>query len=250
MAKLDEKVAVITGAASGIGRATARLFCQENAAVVAVDVNEADLGHLAAEIDGSIVTRRCDVRVAGDVQAAVRVAEQEFGRLTTICNCAGVYENVAFLEVSDESWNRTLDINLRGVFYGCKFAVPAMRRAGEGSIVNLASAAALVADVGEAAYCASKAGVLMLTKVIAVEHASDRIRANAICPGFVDTPMISGAIDQIGGRDEMLEMVRKLQPLGLGRPEEIARVAGFLASDDSQFMTGSAVVADGGLTAL
>ncbi|CAN5304664.1 SDR family oxidoreductase UcpA [soil metagenome] len=250
MGRLDSKVAVVTGAASGIGRAIARLFCAENAEVVAVDLNEDDLRQLADELGDRILIQPGDVRTPDDLTAAVRRAEQEFGRLTTICNCAGVYDNVPFLELTEERWRRTLDINLSGVYYACKAAVPAMKRAGEGSIINLASANSMVASPGETAYSASKGGVLMLTKAIAVEHARDAIRANAICPGFVDTPMVAGAVAQFGDREQMLEEVRKFQPLGIGAPEDIARFACFLASDDSKSMTGSAVVADGGFTAM
>ncbi|BBY86944.1 SDR family NAD(P)-dependent oxidoreductase [Mycolicibacterium tokaiense] len=250
MGRLDGKVAVVTGAASGIGREVARRFAAEDAAVVAFDLNEDDLRRLADELGDRVLIHPGDVRTADDLSAAVRRAEQEFGLLTTICNCAGVYDNVPFLELTEERWRRTVDINLSGVYFACKAAVPAMQRAGGGSIINLASANSMVASPGETAYSASKGGVLMLTKAIAVEHARDAIRANAICPGFVDTPMVAGTIAQFGDRDQMLTEVSKFQPLGIGLPEDIARVACFLASDDSRSMTGSAVMADGGYTAM
>lgn len=239
---------MVTGAASGIGYETAKAFCEEGAMVLAFDLDETELLRLQDKFEGRLLAYRGDVRSAADLVAAVERAERELGPVNTLCSCAGIYQNVPFHEVTAEQWRRMIDINLGGVFNAASAIIPAMRRAGEGSIINMASANSMVAASGESAYSASKGGVLMLTKALAIEYAPERIRVNAICPGFVDTPMIVGTVAG-GDRDQLLADVLRSQPLGIGKPEHIARVACFLASEESISMTGAAIAADGGFTA-
>jgi NAD(P)-dependent dehydrogenase (short-subunit alcohol dehydrogenase family) len=250
MTKLDGRTALITGGASGMGRATALRYLADGASVVAFDRNAAGLSALREDAgNGALEVLVGDVTVGEDMRRAVAFAETRFGALDIVCNCAGTVVCSSLIETTDEMWQHVLDVNLKGVFYGCKFAIPAMQRAGGGSIVNWASSSALVAEANYSAYCASKGGVLMLTKTVAVEHAQDGIRANALCPGWVDTPMTDALIEQPGNR-ALLASLRDVQPLGMGTAEQVASVASFLASDDSSLMTGSAVLADGGMTAL
>ncbi len=244
---LEGKTAIVTGAASGMGRATVAALLDAGAAVVAGDVNEAGLAGLPS--NPKLVADRCDVAVAEDVQGLVARAVGEFGGLNVVCNCAGIHERESVVDAS-EVWQRTMDINLTGVLHGCKFAIPALKQAGGGSIVNWASVSAFRAERENPAYSVSKAAVLMLTKCVAVEHAADGIRANALCPGWVDTPMVRGFELFESGETVALEKIAEEQPLGLGTPEAIADVAVFLSSDASRLMTGSAVLADGGLMAL
>ncbi|MFE7975752.1 SDR family NAD(P)-dependent oxidoreductase [Streptomyces shenzhenensis] len=247
MGRLSGKVAIITGAGSGQGRATALALAAEGARVMAADVDEAGLAELASAA-GEIAVRRCDVRRAEEVEALVAATEERFGALHAMLNCAGYLRAAPLLETTDEMLDGMIDVNLKGVFYGCKFAVPAMRRSGGGSIVNWGSVNSLVAEPEISAYSATKGAVLMITKSVAVEFAKDDIRANCICPGAVRTPMVEGFFDEGFFEDEAAQ--RTYQPLGMGTPEQVADVAVFLASDESRLMTGSAVVVDGGYTAL
>jgi meso-butanediol dehydrogenase/(S,S)-butanediol dehydrogenase/diacetyl reductase len=250
MGRLDSRTALITGAASGMGRATAVRFLADGASVVAFDLDALGLASLRDEAAGSALEVLAgDVTVSADVRRAVELSETRFGALDVVCNCAGTAVCSSVLETTDEMWDRVLDVNLKGVFYGCKFAIPAMQRAGGGSIVNWASSSALVAEANYSAYCASKGAVLMLTKTVAIEHAKDGIRANALCPGWVDTPMTDALMDQSGYR-ALLASIKDVQPLGMGTAEQVASVASFLASEESSLMTGSAVLVDGGMTAL
>ncbi|WP_461031686.1 SDR family NAD(P)-dependent oxidoreductase [Streptomyces mayteni] len=245
--RLAGKVAIVTGGGSGQGRAAALALAAEGARVVAADVNEAGLAELASTRE-EIVVRRCDVSRADEVAALIASTEERFGALHVMLNCAGYLRAAPFLETTEEMLDSMIDVNLKGVFHGCRFAVPAMRRSGGGSIVNWGSVNSLVAEEGIAAYTATKGAVLMITKSVAVEFAKDNIRANCICPGAVRTPMVEGFFDEGFFEDD--EAQRRYQPLGLGTPEQVADVAVFLASDESRLMTGSAVVVDGGYTAL
>lgn len=240
---LEGKTAIVTGAASGMGRTTVMALLDAGAAVVAGDVSEDGLTTLPSH--PRLVVARCNVAVVEDVQSLVDRAIGEFGALNIVCNSAGIYKEESFIDAS-EMWDRTMEINLNGTANVCRSAIPALKRAGGGSIVNWASTSAFRASPDLAAYCVSKAAVLMLTKCIAVDYAADGIRANAICPGYVDTPMIASAASTYDNEAEWLENVTRVQPLGLGSPESIADVAVFLASDASRHMTGSAVVVDGG----
>lgn len=250
MGRLDGKVAIVTGAGSGIGRAMARALAREGARVTAGDIDEEGLAGTAHDAEGEIRTQRCDVSKAADVQRLVADTVAAFGALTTMCNNAGISIPARVTELSEEDWDRTIDVNLKGVFLGCKYAIPEMLAAGGGSIVNTGSVNSLVAEPFLSAYCASKGGVLMLSKEIALDFAREGIRANCICPGWVDTPINWPHAEMMGGLGEVLRTLPDWQPIGRqGYPDEIANVAVFLASDESSFMTGSAVVVDGGMTA-
>jgi meso-butanediol dehydrogenase/(S,S)-butanediol dehydrogenase/diacetyl reductase len=246
--RLDGKVAIVTGAGGGIGRAMAVRLAEEGAAVVAADVDEERVAETAklAGANHEVV----DVSVPDQVEQLVATTLERHGKLTTICNNAAISIPGDVTEVSVEDFDRTITVNLRGVFLGCKYAVPALLEAGGGSIVNTGSVNSLVAEPFLSAYCASKGGVLMLTKAVALDYAQRGIRCNCICPGWVDTPINYPHAERMGGLEGVLESLPEWQPIGRqGYPEEIAGAAAYLASDESAFMTGSAFVIDGGMTA-
>jgi NAD(P)-dependent dehydrogenase (short-subunit alcohol dehydrogenase family) len=250
--RLDGKVAIVTGAAGGIGRAMVIRFAQEGAQVVAADVDEervAETAELARE-HGDVAHRQADVSVPEQVEELVKTAVGRYRRLTTMCNNAAISIPGDVTEVSVEDFDRTIAVNLRGVFLGCKYAVPALLEAGGGSIVNTGSVNSLVAEPFLSAYVASKGGVLMLSKAVALDYADKNIRCNCLCPGWVDTPINHPHAERMGGLDGVLESLPDWQPIGRqGFPEEIAAAAVYLASDESAFMTGSAFVIDGAMTA-
>jgi NAD(P)-dependent dehydrogenase (short-subunit alcohol dehydrogenase family) len=191
-----------------------------------------------------------DVAAAADVERLMRGAVERYGRLTTVFNNAAISIPGDVTEVSEEDFDRTLAVNLRGVFLGCKYAVPHLLDAGGGSIVNTGSVNSLVAEPFLTAYVASKGGVLMLTKAVALDYAQRGIRCNCLCPGWVDTPINHPHAERMGGLEGVLDSLPEWQPIGRqGYPEEIAAAAVYLASDESAFMTGSAFVIDGGMTA-
>jgi NAD(P)-dependent dehydrogenase (short-subunit alcohol dehydrogenase family) len=250
MGKLDGKVAVITGAASGIGRATALLFAEEGAKVVVADWDEAKGRKTAEEIraaGGEATFVRVDVSRPEDVQAMVETAVRDYGRLDVIFNNAGVEgEQAPTADCTLDNWERVININLRGVFLGMKYAIPHMLNGG-GVIINNASVAGLVGFRGIPAYCASKGGVIQLTRAAALEYAPQGIRVNAICPGVIWTPMVERFAST---SDEARAALEAMEPIGrFGQPEEVARLALFLASDDSSFCTGAPFIVDGGFVA-
>jgi NAD(P)-dependent dehydrogenase (short-subunit alcohol dehydrogenase family) len=248
--RLDGKVAIVTGAGGGIGSAIVERFAAEGAAVVAADVDEERLRHVAEHAGGETSYLVTDVSRSEDVQRLVATAVERHGRLTTICNNAAISIPGSVEEVSEEEFDRTIAVNLRGVFLGCKYAVPELLKAGGGSIVNTGSVNSLVAEPFLTSYVASKGGVLMLTKAVALDYADKGIRCNCLCPGWVDTPINHPHAERMGGLDGVLESLPEWQPIGRqGFPEEIAAAAVYLASDESAFMTGSAFVIDGGMTA-
>lgn len=250
--RLQEKVTLITGAASGIGRETCLLFAAEGARVVAADVDDDRGRAVVAEIQaqgGQAHYVHANVAMATDCQAMVAAAEREFGRLDVLFNNAGIMhsgdDNAE--ATSEEIWNLTMDVNLKGVFLGCKYGIPAFRRAGGGVIINTVS---FVARVGAAtpqlAYTASKGGVLSLTRELAVIHARENIRVNALSPGPLRTELLMKFLDTEAKRQRRLVHI----PMGrFGEAREIARAALFLASADSSFMTGAELLVDGGITA-
>ena len=249
--RLEGKVALITGAAGGMGRVAATLFANEGAKVVLADVLDED-GEAAAEeiraAGGEAAFVHADVSSAADAEAMVRAAAHAFGSLDVLYNNAGIFpgDDGSVTETSEATWDRVMNINLKGVFLGCKYGVPAMLDSGGGSIINVASFVALMgAATPQIAYTASKGGVLAMTREIAVEFARRGIRANALCPGPIETPLLAELMADPARRQRRLVHI----PVGrLGRAEEIARAALFLASDESSYVTGATFVVDGGIT--
>jgi NAD(P)-dependent dehydrogenase (short-subunit alcohol dehydrogenase family) len=248
MGRLDGKVALITGAAGGMGREAAALFASEGARVVIADVVEDAGGAAAEEMGKDAVFVRADVSRAEDAESMVRVAVETFGGLHVLYNNAGVIlsNDAGVVETDEETWDRTMSINLKGVWLGCKFGIPAMIESGGGSIINVASFVALMgAATPQIAYTATKGGVLSMTREIAVEYARRGIRANTLCPGPIETPLLLQLFEDDAARQRRLVHI----PMGrLGRAGEVVRAALWLASDDSSFMTGAAMVVDGGIT--
>jgi NAD(P)-dependent dehydrogenase (short-subunit alcohol dehydrogenase family) len=250
--RLDGKVALITGAGNGIGREAALLFASEGAKVVVADAVP-DRGHgtvdaiRAAHGDAAFV--QVDVSNASQVAAMVRFATDTYGALHVLYNNAGIFpaDDGGVTETPESTWDRVMAVNLKGVWLGCRHGIPALLASGGGAIVNVASFVALMgAATAQVAYTASKGGVLAFTRELAVEYAREGIRANALCPGPIDTPMLAELMSDPERRQRRMVHI----PMGrLGRPEELAQAALFLASDESSFMTGAALVVDGGITA-
>jgi NAD(P)-dependent dehydrogenase (short-subunit alcohol dehydrogenase family) len=248
-------VTFITGGASGIGETIARLFAAEDGSVVIADVAD-ELGEAVCsevtQTGGSAGFAHCDVTNENDVRDAVAATVSRFGRLDAAVNCAGVWDQRdKYLETTEEVWNRVIDINLKGVFLSCKYEIPALVEAGGGSLINIGSVAALRGSAEpELAYAASKGGVISLTLHLAVEYARHGLRANVICPGPVETSLNAAWIAAL--RQNATELERRMIHIPLrrfGRTEEIAKIALFLASPDSSLMTGTVVIADGGIAA-
>ena len=246
--RLKDKVALITGAGSGIGRATAVLFSKEGAAVICVDVNEKAAQETAAMIKSAIAVK-ADVSKAADCEQMVAAAEKKFGKLNVMFNNAGIMhaKDDDAISTDEAVWDLTLDINAKGVFLGCKYGIPALKRAGGGSIINTASFVAhLGAATPQIAYTASKGAVLAMSRELAVIHARQNIRVNALSPGPLKTELLMSVLNTEEKRKRRLVHV----PMGrFGEAEEIARAALFLASDDSSYVTGTEFLVDGGLTA-
>jgi NAD(P)-dependent dehydrogenase (short-subunit alcohol dehydrogenase family) len=250
MNRLKNKVAVITGAASGMGRATALLFAKEGAAVVLTDLN-AQGGEIAvaecAAAGARAVFQRTDVTIEADIKSAVDRAVKEYGRLDIMYNNAGIAGAVGPIEkIETKDWDRTIATLLRAVYLGMKYSIPVLRKSGGGSIISTASVAALRGVGYLAAYSAAKAAVLNLTEAVAIEVGRDKIRVNCICPGGVNTPLIHRGVP--GAYETGEQRMAKMQPIPrAGRPEDIANMALFLASDESEWISGTAMVVDGGL---
>jgi NAD(P)-dependent dehydrogenase (short-subunit alcohol dehydrogenase family) len=244
MGLLDGKVAVITGAGSGMAKASVKVFVREGARVVAADVSGAEKD-TAAEVGDGVLAVHCDVTSEADVEATMRAAVEEFGRLDAVCNVAGIAEGMMLADVTMEQYDRTMDVDLRGVLLGMKHGIRAMVAAGNGgAIVNWSSIGGLNASMGTSVYAAAKAGVILLTKSGAVEYGRKGIRVNAICPGFVKTEIMGAGLDQYPGATENTPMRR------LGRPDDAAELAAFLVSDRASFISGAIIPVDGGRSAL
>ncbi len=252
--KLNQKVAIVTGAGSGIGRATALLFAREGARVVVADVAESAGRETVAQIEaggGEAVFVRVDVSQAAEVENMVRVAVDRFGGLDVLFNNAGLTIPAMVTETSEEVWDKSIDVNLKGVMLGCKYAIPEMLKRGGGSIINTASMLGLVASPRQAPYSAAKGGVVLLTKQVAIDYAHVNIRVNCICPSEVNTPMHRKFIEETPDPEATRRRLLERIPLNrVAEPEELASVALFLASADSSYITGVALPVDGGLTAM
>lgn len=246
MGKLDGRSAIVTGAANGIGRAIARAFIAEGARVLLADIDLAAAEVVARETGG--VARHCDVSDAASARAAVEAAVASFGRLDLVVSNAAVFTPVRSIEeTTEEDWQRALAVNLSGAFHVCKPAIGALRRNGGGSIILVASQMARVANAGQTAYCATKGALVQLAKGMAIDHAKDNIRVNTLSPGGIATDRMAR---RFGDMAEAEKVWGPKHVLGrLGQPEEIARAAVFLASDDASFMTGADLLVDGGYTA-
>ena len=250
--RLKDKVALITGGGSGIGRQTALLFAKEGAAVLVADVTEQagrETVDLVEKDGGRAAFARADVSKARDCEQMVAAAEKEFGKLNVLFNNAGIMhaKDDDSVSTSEDVWDLTLDINAKGVFLGCKYGIPALRRAGGGSVINTASfVAKLGAATPQIAYTASKGAVLSMSRELAVIHARENIRVNALCPGPLRTELLMSFLDTEQKKQRRLVHV----PMGrFGEAKEIAQAALFLASDESSYVTGTEFMVDGGITA-
>jgi NAD(P)-dependent dehydrogenase (short-subunit alcohol dehydrogenase family) len=253
--RFEGRVALVTGAGAGIGAATARRLAAEGAAVVTADLDRTSAGATAAAIaadGGRAVAIAVDVRRAEAARAAVALAVDEFGGLDVLVNNAGIVVYGELPDLDEADWDAQIDTNLKGPYLLSRHAIPAMRSRGGGAIVNLSSAQALASQPLVAAYSASKAGVVALTKTMAIDHGPDGIRVNCVLPGSVRTPMLRQGADLFAADDPhgAMDAWGKLHPIGrLIEPGEVAAVICFLASDDASAVTGSAYLADGGLAA-
>ncbi len=253
MGRLDNKIALITGAGAGIGRACAFAFAREGAKIAALARRREPLEALAAEIavqGGEALVVTADVTSAEEIERAVKAAVDRFGPFQILVNSAGIPFIGTAERTSEEEWNRVLAVNLTGTFLVSRAAIPVMRSAGGGSIVNLGSVYGLVARRERAAYAASKGGVTLLTQAMALDHAAEKIRVNCICPALVETELMQRIFEHTPDPAAARRAREAELPLGrLGKPEDVAALALYLASDESSWMTGAAIPLDGGLSA-
>jgi NAD(P)-dependent dehydrogenase (short-subunit alcohol dehydrogenase family) len=248
--QLHGKTALITGGAGGIGRATALLFASEGAAVGIVDLNQERGQEVAREISlsgGRAIFERGDVTRAADCRRVVARTVQEFGGIHVLFNNAGIIRRASAVEISEEDWDAVMAVNVKSIFFMSREVIPIMARGEGGSIINTASGWGLAGGPRAVAYCASKGAVVLLTKAMAIDHGRQKIRVNCICPGDTDTAMLRSEARQLGEAEDRFLSDSARRPLGrVGRPEEIAHTALYLASDAASFVTGTAVVVDGG----
>jgi NAD(P)-dependent dehydrogenase (short-subunit alcohol dehydrogenase family) len=250
MNALQDKVAIITGAASGIGRATALLFAREGAAVVAVDIDEAGgqavADAIAAE-GGQALFVKADVTRAEDCRRVVQRAQDAFHGLHILFNNAGIIRRADVVETTEEEWDRVMAVNVKSIFLMCKYAVPVMAAGGGGSIINTGSGWGLKGGPRAVSYCASKGAVVNMTRALAIDHGPQHIRVNSVCPGDIDTPMLRNEARQLGQSESDFLAEAADRPLRrFGSPEEIAQAVLYLASDASSYVAGTTLVVDGG----
>jgi len=250
MRRFEDRVAVVTGGAHGIGRASALRLAEEGARVAVLDVNEAGAHETAELIGDAAVAIACDVADAASVAEAFDRVRDRFGTVDVLHSNAGVLLPGSAEDGAPEEWDRTFAVNVRGMYLAARAVLPTMLAQGRGAIVNTASTSGIAAEPGLAAYCASKAAVIQLTRQLAVDYSRRGVRVNCVCPGWIDTGFNDPVLEGVGD-EELAEAIDRMVPLGRqGAPEEIAAVVAFLASDDASLVTGHALVADGGLTAL
>lgn len=251
--KLENRVAIVTGAASGIGAASARLFAAEGARVALVDLDEAGLLDLANEIEGEgghALAIAADVSRAEQVRGGVAHVMEKWGRIDVLMTAAGISLGGTVDTVDETTWDRTFDVNVKGTYLWIHHAIQPMIAAGSGAIVTVGSQLAQSSPGRNAAYVASKGAIASFTKTMAVDHAAQGIRVNALMPGVIDTPMPARSLTRYADPEAMRSFWKQRHPIGrIGKPEEVARAALFLASDDSSFVTGTLLFVDGGWTA-
>ncbi len=251
--KLAHRIAVITGAGSGIGQAMALLFAREGARLLIADVNEGAAQETASRVvvaGGTCTAVHVDVSQPEQVRYMIEEAQHIYGRLDILCNNAGIGSTTDVVACEPDEWDRVMTINVKSVYLGCKYAIPLMVAQGSGVIVNTASIAGMVGLVKRAAYSASKGAVIALTRQVAIEYVEQGIRVNCLCPGTVDSPWVGRLLSQADNPTTERASLVARQPMGrLGTPEEVAAAALYLASDDAAFITGTGLIIDGGLTA-
>ncbi len=248
--RLEGKVTIVTGAGSGIGRASAIRFAEEGALVTCVDIDAATVEETAAMIGDAAFPVTADISDPGEVQKYTDGTVRRWGRLDVAFQNAGVNLPGVFHEAPDDVIDRTLDVNVKGTMYGCRYAIPYMLEQGGGSVINTTSVNGIVAEPYLTVYAASKGAIVMLSKGIALDYVKKGIRCNAIAPGWVDTPVNYAHAEMLGGLEHVYATIDSFQPIGRpGEPVEIANCALFLASDESSFVTGTVLVADGAMTA-
>ncbi len=253
MTRLQNKVAIITGAASGIGQGAAELFAEHSAKLILVDRNCASLDETCARLrtTGAEVVGVCgDVSQAATIERVVATALESFGQIDVVFNNAGIMPYGDLQTVSEETWDDVQAVNVKAMFLMCKAVIPHMLQRGKGSIINTSSVMATLTEPGYEAYTTSKAGIIGLTKALGVSYAEQGLRANCICPGWVDTPLNRKLAENLGGLDKLYPLIKQQQPLGrMATTREVAYAVLFLASDESSAVTGSALYVDGATSA-
>jgi len=250
MGVLSNRVALITGGASGIGQATAALFGREGASVAVVDINAEQGESIAGEIEaagGRAVFISCDVSLSDDCRQAVARTSAAFGGLDILFNNAGIIRRADVLTTTEEEWDRVMEVNVKSIFLMSRYAIPQMAKRGGGVIINTGSGWGLKGGGNAVSYCASKGAVVNLTRAMAIDHGGQHIRVNSVCPGDTSTPMLRSEARQMGQPEEQFLAEAASRPLGrYGQPEEIAAAVLFLASDAASYVTGATLVVDGG----
>ncbi|MCC7450170.1 MAG: SDR family oxidoreductase [Anaerolineae bacterium] len=251
MGRVENKVAIVTGGAMGIGKAAAAALAREGAKVAIGDINETEGQKTAAEIQqkgGEVFFQKTDVSVSASVQQLVEATVARYGKLDVLVNNVGVAIPGSAADISEEDWNKVININLGGVWRGIKYAIPHLIKNGKGSIINTSSVQALVGFKGWSGYAASKGAIISLTQQVAIDYAPYEIRVNAIAPGTIMTPMNEKIFEETPDRDALIRNWNEMHPIGrFGQPEEVGELILFLASDESSFITGEVIRVDGGV---